>query len=65
VRVTYEIQFADGLWVDKPTEFLLNHQIIFLPQPIEIESGRDYHVAINYTASDSPLNREITMTSAA
>jgi precorrin-6B methylase 2 len=62
VRVTYEIQFADGLWVDKPTEFLLNPQIIFLPQPIEIESGRDYRVAVNYTASDNPLNCEITVT---
>ncbi|MEH1126047.1 methyltransferase domain-containing protein [Micromonospora sp. CPCC 206061] len=55
VKITYDIEFADGVWADKPTEFLLNPQIIFLPTPVRVRSGADYDVTLDYLASDSPL----------
>jgi protein arginine N-methyltransferase 1 len=55
VKITYDIEFADGVWADKPTEFLLNPQIIFLPTPIDVRAGAEYDVTLDYLASDSPL----------
>lgn len=59
VKVTYDIQFAEDMWADKPTEFLLNPQIIFLPEPLPVEAGNDYAISLSYEASDSPLACEI------
>jgi predicted RNA methylase len=55
VKVTYDIEFAKGIWADKPTEFLLNPQIIFLPEPISVSEGAEYEVSLDYLAGDSPM----------
>ncbi len=56
VRITYDIEFAPGIHADKPTEFLLNPQIVFLREPVALEPDRRYRVAIKYEASSSPLD---------
>jgi len=62
VKITYEIQFVEnGEWIDTPTEFLLNPQIIFLPSPIDIESDHVYKVSLSYRASESPRTCEIVI----
>lgn len=55
VKVTYDIEFAKGVFADKPTEFLLNPQIIFLPEPIRVREGAEYEISLDYLAGDSPM----------
>lgn len=55
VKVTYDIEFADGVWADKPTEFLLNPQILFLPRPQPVRRGETFEVSLRYLAGDSPM----------
>lgn len=56
VRVSYRIQFTEGgPWIDEPTEFLLNPQIIFLPERVPVTAGETYAVSLAYQASSSPL----------
>lgn len=62
VRVGYSIEFTKGAWADKPTEFLMNPQIIFLPEPIVIAPEHEYRVALSYQASDSPNTAKILAT---
>jgi SAM-dependent methyltransferase len=64
VKITYDIQFAEGVSADKPTEFLLNPQIIFLPEPIGLREGHSYEVTLTYFASESPLACRIRVDSA-
>lgn len=64
VKITYDIEFAHGVWADKPTEFLLNPQIIFLPSPVAVQAGREYDVTLEYLASDSPLTCKIGVSAA-
>ncbi|GLI01192.1 50S ribosomal protein L11 methyltransferase [Phytohabitans aurantiacus] len=60
VKITYDIEFAAGIWADKPTEFLLNPQIIFLTTgPVQIHAGQEYEISLNYLAGDSPLTCKI------
>jgi len=61
VRITYRVTFAEGVSADKPTEFLLNPQIIFLREPVELTEGEDYNVSIEYESSSSPLNSKINL----
>ncbi len=60
-RISYGIDFARGVSSDEPTEFLLNPQIIFLPDPISINEGDDIDVSLVYEASTSPLDCEIVI----
>lgn len=53
VKVTYDIQFADGVWADKPTDFLLNPQILFT-EPLPVRRGETYDISLRYLAGDSP-----------
>jgi precorrin-6B methylase 2 len=62
VKITYDIEFTPGVWADKPTEFLLNPQIIFLPEPRPVREGEIYDISLRYLASDAPLTSEITVT---
>jgi 2-polyprenyl-3-methyl-5-hydroxy-6-metoxy-1,4-benzoquinol methylase len=62
VRVSYSIQFGSQLWVNKPTEFLMNPQIIFLPRPMLLNFGREYAVRLAYEASSSPVDCEPIIT---
>jgi predicted RNA methylase len=64
VRISYGIQFARNLWVDKPTEFLMNPQIIFLPEPRRLTEGEEYDVHLAYEASSSPMECELEITAA-
>ncbi|MCW6008613.1 50S ribosomal protein L11 methyltransferase [Micromonospora sp. CPCC 205371] len=59
VKITYDIEFAEGIWADTPTEFLLNPQIIFLPEPVRVQADQEYEVSLNYLAGDSPLTCKI------
>jgi predicted RNA methylase len=56
VRISYAIQFADDLWVSRPTDFLMNPQIIFLQEPILLTDGHEYDLHLAYEASSSPLD---------
>lgn len=58
-RITYDVTFADGVKATEPTDFLLNPQIIFLAEPVELEEGLDYDLSIAYEASGSPLTSAI------
>jgi precorrin-6B methylase 2 len=59
VKITYDIEFVPGVLADKPTEFLLNPQIIFLRDPRELRAGQSYDVSLRYLASDAPLTCDI------
>jgi len=43
----------------KPTEFLLNPQILFLPKPVTLQAGAYYDVSLDYEAAASPLSCRI------
>jgi predicted RNA methylase len=61
-KITYEIQFVDnGEWIDTPTEFLLNPQIIFLPSPVDVDVDHVYKVSLSYRASESPRTCNIVI----
>jgi predicted RNA methylase len=62
VRVPYSLRFADGVYADEPTKFLLNPQIVFLPEPVAVVKGQRYVVEIGYRSGDSPLNARIKVT---
>lgn len=59
VKLTYDIEFVPGKRIEKPTEFLLNPQIIFLPEPVEVRAGQSYDVSLRYVASNAPLTCDI------
>jgi precorrin-6B methylase 2 len=61
VKVTYDIKFAENVWADKPTQFLLNPQIIFLSERIRLVAGEAYDISLKYEASGSPLACEIAV----
>jgi predicted RNA methylase len=61
VRITYRVTFAEGVSADQPTEFLLNPQIIFLCDKVELTKGQSYNVSIEYESSSSPLNSKIKL----
>lgn len=61
VRISYDITFAEGAKATEPTEFLLNPQIIFLPDPVKLEEGVDYDLSIAYEACSSPLTSKIVV----
>jgi predicted RNA methylase len=62
VRISYSIQFGENTWIEKPTEFLMNPQIIFLKEPIALDRGAEYDVAISYEASSSPMTCQLEVT---
>jgi predicted RNA methylase len=64
VRISYGIQFAPDVWADEPTEFLLNPQIIFLPEPVELQENESYLVSVAYESSSSPLTCKISISPA-
>lgn len=55
-RITYEIDFADGILGNRPTDFLLNPQIIFLREAVEVVKGAGIQIEVGYAASTSPLD---------
>jgi predicted RNA methylase len=59
VRISYAIDFAPGIFADQPTDFLLNPQIIFLPDPIAVIEGDEIEISLAYEASASPLDCKI------
>ena len=64
VRIGYRIEFTDGVWAEKATEFLMNPQIIFLPEPVRVVPGQAYKVALAYDASSSPLTATLAVATA-
>jgi predicted RNA methylase len=62
LRVPYSLQFSDTVFGDRPTEFLLNPQTIFLPAPVLLEAGCEYSISMRYHSGDSPLNAIIKVT---
>ncbi|WP_144122816.1 methyltransferase domain-containing protein [Catellatospora sichuanensis] len=64
VKIAYRIDFAQGISGDKPTDFLLNPQIVFLEQPIDVRAGREFDICLDYVASNSPLEARITVAAA-
>jgi predicted RNA methylase len=63
VRISYRIQFEPGQWADEPTEFLMNPQIIFLPEPVKLIENQHYVLSISYESSSSPLTCKIDIRS--
>lgn len=53
IEVSYGIEFSDGEYSTQPTEFLLNPQMVFIPNPVEIRSGDLYDVTLSYQAGCS------------
>lgn len=59
VRVPYQVQFAPDVCADRPTQFFILPQILYLPQSIELQPEREYEIFLAYQASDSPLRSKI------
>ena len=64
-RISYAVRFSDGVIGTEPTEFLLNPQIVFLDEPLWLQSGLYYQVSLAYEAAASPLTCKLTVRSAA
>ncbi|WP_432833803.1 50S ribosomal protein L11 methyltransferase [Dactylosporangium sp. CA-092794] len=64
LRISYSIVFAPGIESDKPTDFLMNPQIIYLAEPVELQAGTTYRIRLRYEASESPLQCAIDITAA-
>jgi predicted RNA methylase len=64
VRINYRVEFTEGNWARTPTDFLMNPQIIFLPEPVPVEAGRDYSVSLAYEASKSPMTAKVLVAEA-
>ncbi|GAA1614603.1 hypothetical protein GCM10009679_18750 [Saccharothrix algeriensis] len=62
VKIAYRIDFAEGISGDKPTDFLLNPQVVFLEKPIDLQPGDQFDICLDYLASNSPLEADITIT---
>ncbi|MBV1850598.1 50S ribosomal protein L11 methyltransferase [Catellatospora tritici] len=62
IRIAYRIDFAEGISGDKPTDFLLNPQIIFLQNSFDVRAGDQFDVSLDYLASNSPLEANIAIT---
>ncbi|WP_432833799.1 methyltransferase domain-containing protein [Dactylosporangium sp. CA-092794] len=54
LRISYEIGLAPGVIGATPTEFLLNPQIIFLDEPVDVRVGQRVVVALRYEAGSNP-----------
>lgn len=61
IRIPYELDFSPSVSACRPTEFLLNPQVVFLPEPIAVLAGQTYQVDLQYISGDSPLNATITV----
>ena len=61
VRITYRIAFSETVAADEPTEFLLNPQIIYLPERVGLRQGQQYDLSIAYEASSTPVNSKLTL----
>ena len=59
LRVSYGINFTPDVYSEKPTEFLLNPQIIYLNEPVEISDRDTIEIALEYQASTSPMDCKI------
>jgi hypothetical protein len=62
VRISYSIQFRPELWINEPTEFLMNPQVIFLQHPILLSDGEKYDVHLSYEASGSAVDCKVNVT---
>ncbi|MDI1465185.1 methyltransferase domain-containing protein [Catellatospora sp. KI3] len=62
IRIAYRIDFAEGVSGDKPTDFLLNPQIIFLENSFDVAAGDQFDVSLEYIASSNPLQAAIAIT---
>lgn len=63
VRISCAIRFSSGVLATEPTDFLLNPQIIFLPEPRLLQVGKYYDLSLRYEASDFPVRCKITIQS--
>lgn len=59
VKISYGIEFSDGVYSNQPTEFLLNPQIIFLDESVELDKNDFYEVSLSYSASSDPRSSKI------
>jgi predicted RNA methylase len=56
VRISYRIHFTDTVESDEPTDFLLNPQVIFLPEPVPVEEHQSFDVVLSYGAGSNPID---------
>jgi precorrin-6B methylase 2 len=73
VKITYDVEFYENVWATTPTEILgagedpgswpalLNPQIIFLPETVDLIAGDKYEVTLAYEASSAPTTCEINI----
>jgi predicted RNA methylase len=61
VKIAYRIDFADGISGEKPTDFLLNPQIIFLGEPVDVVRGDEFEVSLDYLAGSNPIEAKIAV----
>ncbi|MBB5869655.1 precorrin-6B methylase 2 [Allocatelliglobosispora scoriae] len=61
VQIGYRLQFVEGGdWSSEPTDFLLNPQIVFLDQPVDVVAEQECEIGLTYQASSSPLTSTVT-----
>jgi hypothetical protein len=56
IRIPYALDFSEHVSADQATEFLLNPQIIFLKEALDLRAGASFTVELAYVSGDSPLN---------
>lgn len=59
VRVSYDVTFAPGITATEPTEFLLNPQVIFLPEPVRLQKGQCVQLDLTYDVGSLPRMAQI------
>jgi hypothetical protein len=76
VKITYDVEFYEKVWYTTPTgtldagidlgswPALLNPQIIFLPEAVELFAGNKYGRTLAYEASSAPTTCKITIATA-
>ncbi|MEU0542129.1 methyltransferase domain-containing protein [Nocardia sp. NPDC005978] len=61
VRIPYQLYLTPSLLRKEPTEFLLNPQVVFLAEPIEVKAGCCYEFHLRYEAGASPMTLEVDL----
>lgn len=59
LRLPYSIRLSQGLLITEPSDHLLNPQIVFLDEPIEVRLGDYYEVKLSYEPASLPQSAEI------
>jgi predicted RNA methylase len=61
IRISYNLHLTDTIQSNEPTDFMLNPQIIFLPEPLSVSQGQAFTVELTYEAGCNPRACEVVV----